>query len=396
LLYAVHASSSYRFVSQPLHNQVSRQTTTVSPQEHLYSMLAQLLNILLWPIHKLSLLIFPPSELDGLSAAVTAKAAQQFVSYLSAIQEGTIKQLSDDTPAPPSVNACWQASGFEAVRQQAQQNKSLILVYVHSLLHPQSERLCRNLLCHTDVLKFCQQDGVMALGLSVSTAAGLQLQQLLQLQALPCLALLQPTGSSTIALHFRAQGPALLNLPVDRLLRMFREAHQQQQSALAEQMARQMEREEEAALRRSQEEEYEAALAADRERQEQQDMERRKAKEEEERAEAEERAKEQKAEEEIGWAISLLQPEPEAGGTKLRFVLPSGAKLNRRFGKDETVAALRAFLFLHFKDNEIGITNIGMSTNFPRRTYSEEDNDLSLEAAGLVPQAVIMVQDLDA
>ena len=44
------------------------------------------------------------------------------------------------------------------------------------------------------------------------------------------------------------------------------------------------------------------------------------------------------------------------------------------------------------------ITNIGLSTNFPRQSFNdmEVDNDKTLMELGLVPQAVLMVQDLDA
>ena len=96
-----------------------------------------------------------------------------------------------------------------------------------------------------------------------------------------------------------------------------------------------------------------------------------------------------------------MQPEPDQGSAggcaNIRFVLPTGTKLLRRFAPDQTVAALRAFLVVHFHEKKIDIKNIGLSANFPRKTYnSEEDDNLTLVEAGIAPQAVLMVQDLDA
>ena len=79
----------------------------------------------------------------------------------------------------------------------------------------------------------------------------------------------------------------------------------------------------------------------------------------------------------------------------MRLVLPSGVKLNRRFYADDTIATVKAFLLVHFQENDQPqVQNIGLSTNFPKKTY--ENDQETLQEAGLVPQAVLMVQDLDA
>jgi FAS-associated factor 2 len=83
--------------------------------------------------------------------------------------------------------------------------------------------------------------------------------------------------------------------------------------------------------------------------------------------------------------------------TRLRFTLPNGKKLDRRFYSTlATVGTLRAYLIVHFHECNIEMKNFGLSTNFPRRVYSEDDDGLTLIDAGLSPQAVIMVQDLDS
>lgn len=75
----------------------------------------------------------------------------------------------------------------------------------------------------------------------------------------------------------------------------------------------------------------------------------------------------------------------------LRFL-----QVDRRFEADATVEEVRGFLMLYLGDNDIPIKNFSMTTNFPRRTYTEADNALSVVEAGLHPQAVLYVHDLDA
>lgn len=145
-------------------------------------------------------------------------------------------------------------------------------------------------------------------------------------------------------------------------------------------------------LRREQDAEYERALAADRERELQKQEELRI---QEELAEAERQAELVKTNA-IEEARKKILLEPASGGTKIRFCLPNGVKLNRKFESSQTVGDLKAFLRVHFEDESIEFGTIGLSTNFPRKSYNESgDEELTLEAAQLSPQAVLMVQDLD-
>jgi FAS-associated factor 2 len=386
-----------------------RNASTGSTMERWLAIVAQILRIVLWPLRRFSTAIFPSQEFDGLSSAVTAKAAQQFVTYLTSVQEARRKQQPSEEAAP-LVAQVWQATGFTALREQAVQNHALVLVYLHSPLHRASERICQQVLCHEAFLQYLQDAHVLGMGVSVHTALGAHLQQVLQATALPCLALLEPTGDAgTLQMLFRAQGPALLDLlqfdasttnraVEQQLLPFLRAALQHHQNVVAEQTVRRLQREEETELRRSQDEEYQATLLADQERERRVQEERERKEREQREVEEQEQAKLTAKEEALAMAMSLVQPEPAQGTPNIstvRFVLPSGAKLNRRFASDENIAALRAFLFLHFQEKNIPMTNIGLSTNFPKHSYNDADGQ-TLRDAGLVPQAVLMVQDLDA
>ena len=51
---------------------------------------------------------------------------------------------------------------------------------------------------------------------------------------------------------------------------------------------------------------------------------------------------------------------------------------------------------VYFNEQGIEMKNFGLSTNYPKKTFSEDDSQLTLEESGLAPQSVIMVQDLDS
>jgi FAS-associated factor 2 len=344
----------------------------------------KVLKALLWPMQKITAVLFPFNETDGLSSAVTAKAAEQFVSYL--------RSLTDNMDTSNQITAAWSAVGFAAAKQEAVGTQSLLLVYLHSPLHSESRKFCVRTLNTDPLLSWLQQDRILATGLSIHTAQGAQLQSMLDVTSFPAIAVLQPSGSS-LQLVLKAQGI----LHCSNLIPLLQAVQQRHQLALTEAEARRLRRQQESDLRRQQDEEYHATLRADQERERQLQEEREAAIAAAAAEEEARRQEEEAAANELERAKSLIRPEPSSGGTMVRFCLPNGSKINRRFESTQTVAALKAFLRLHCNDNEIAMGTIGLSTNFPRKTYNEDsDNDKTLEEAELVPQAVLMVLDLDA
>ena len=272
----------------------------------------------------------------------------------------------------------WTPLGWQEAQQRATEQSRLLLVYLWSPLGRS--------------IPVPHHESYIAVGYSTHTAQGRQLAQFLGVTTFPALALIQPLRHQKLQLLLRAQGPTLLatNLLSDYLAAA-RATHEHRR---AEQLARQLQQEEEALLRRQQDEEYQQALLADQERERQREVERR-AVLEAERIEQERVEQEAQAEANaLAEAQARVREEPASGGTMVRFVLPSGAKINRRFYSDETIGALQAFLKVHFTEQSIPIQRVSLSTNFPRKTYTDEE--VTLDEAGLSPQAVLMVQDLDA
>jgi FAS-associated factor 2 len=353
-----------------------------------FDLVAFILRLLLWPVRRASELLLPPGEYDGLSPAVTEKAAQQFVQHL--------KSLTATSTQQALVDASFSTLGFEALRQEAVNTHSLIVVYLHSPLHRQADVFLRTTILSQGILEFLNQHNVKTFGSSIHTSQGSSLANHLGVASYPVFAMLQPSTSSsgTAKLVFKAEGSTLLRMQPNQLLPLLNGTYHRFQMVIAEEVARRFEREHEAELRRQQDEEYREALRVDQERERQRQEER---ENEERRIQEEQERERQIAEAEtnrLETAKSMLRPEPASGGTRIQFQLPSGKKLDRRFENDETVASLKSFLTLHFAEHNPEIRNIALSTNFPKKNYDQDG--LTLTDSGLAPQAVLMVQDLDA
>lgn len=195
--------------------------------------------------------------------------------------------------------------------------------------------------------------------------------------------------------------------------------YQKHERGVLEAATRKHEQEQVALLRRQQDEEYQETLRQDQERERQRNEARLQAEREEaERKEAEERKVREEANR-LDKARALLRNEPPKGTPgcgRIRFRLPNGKQLDRRFGANETIGSLKAFLVLYFADELPGgdgkpaaskkddgaiVKRVALSTNFPKRIYGGEENengddDKTLKECDLCPQAVLMVQDLDA
>eukprot|EP00543_Licmophora_paradoxa_P002458 CAMPEP_0202453952 /NCGR_PEP_ID=MMETSP1360-20130828/11805_1 /ASSEMBLY_ACC=CAM_ASM_000848 /TAXON_ID=515479 /ORGANISM="Licmophora paradoxa, Strain CCMP2313" /LENGTH=278 /DNA_ID=CAMNT_0049073155 /DNA_START=249 /DNA_END=1082 /DNA_ORIENTATION=+ len=277
--------------------------------------------------------------------------------------------------------------GFAACKNEAAHTNSLLLVYLHSPLHRDANRVA-NVLCRDDLKNILHQ--MVCLGVSLHTAQGMQLSQLLSASAYPLLAVLQPSRSNTLELVLKIEGPHLVQMPSSTLTQHLQAVLTRHQVVQAEAEARRIQREQEAQLRAEQDAEYQATLAADQERSRLAEEERQRERTLQQEAEDAERRREEAIQNRLATALSLLTDEPTSGEiTRVRFQLPSGKRLDRKFGSHETLAVLRAFLTVHFSNNKMPeILNIGLSTNFPRKTYNNEhEYGMTLKEAGLAPQA---------
>lgn len=350
------------------------------------NLLSLIIRILLWPFNRLLSFLFPLHPHDGLSPSVTSKAAEAFAAYLLGL-----------VPSVPQLP--WEPLGFIACKNEALHKNALLVVYLHSPLHRDAAAMAKKM-CRDEIVAILAQPHLVPLGVSIHSGQGEQLAQLLGASAYPLLAVLQPTrGSNSMELILKIQGPALVNLSVGGLVGLLQASLRRHEHALAEIEVRRIQREQENQLRAEQDAEYHATLRADQERQRAQEEARQQLLRETQELEAAIQQEKAAKESRLQSARNLLKEEPVSGSiAQIRFVLPSGRKLVRKFGADETISVLRAFLTVFFHDNDFPeMPNIGLSSSFPKKTYNDEsDACLTLQDANLMPQAVLMVQDLDA
>jgi hypothetical protein len=504
------------------------------------TMITSVLRALSYPLHRAFFYMLPgnPNDYDGLSSAVTSKAALQFVNYIQSQQPKPIAmsplsnilniiplaRQSDQVEQENQiwVRDVWTVSGFMDAQQEAFRLNGLILVYLQSPFHYESQQFVQRILAHTQIVQWLahtQQPSthqsnhspVLCVGYSIHTAQGLYLSQLLSLSSYPFLALLQPknaTGNLTMLL--KVEGPLLVQMCRDMtmninnthhrfndminpttLLSQLQLAHARHVATVVERETQQLVRLQEQELRRQQDEEYQATLAADRERLRVLQEEKAADQREQEKIIDQETQKQLAKEMALTRAQALLRPEPPSSTAKtetikveavmeqamaaidlsssslpsltpsqtpmenhvrnissisttsnlsfnsnvsntalgspsrdkdlgvvqvsssatvtpdrgtsslstcmIRFVFPSGAKVNRRFVRDEdTVETLRAFVLLFCHENNISMSTIGLSTSYPKQSFNDDDcSNKTLEQLGFASQVVLMVQDLD-
>jgi FAS-associated factor 2 len=205
-------------------------------------------------VHRFFNALFPPHKFDGLSPAVTSQAAEDFSAYLL----GLVPSISE---------LPWAPLGFLACKNEAIQNNALLLIYLHSPLHREAENVARKF-CRDEIVSQLLNPHLVALGVSIHSAQGEQLAQLLGATAYPLLAVLQPTrGSNAMELILKVQGPALVELSVPNLMGLLQSSLHRHEQMLAEVEIRRLQRQQESELRAEQDAEYQAALQADQERQ---------------------------------------------------------------------------------------------------------------------------------
>jgi len=285
-------------------------------------------------------------------------------------------------------------SSFEDALLSASTERKALAVYLHSPWHPFSESFCRDILCSRSVLNSLAD--VRLWGGSIEQPDGYLASTKVQAASFPCIVLIATDRGRDARIVDRLyvddiNDPSLADRFAARIasVRAARPAPaavvNPAEARAAEERRRVLE-EQDAALR--------AAMEEDRRREEE--------KRARERQEEEERRRKQEEEErrvkEFENKKAQIRPEPATGSpgiTTLRFQFPGGSKMNRRFHESDTVQYVRDVLDIHLADQlKTPGLRYALVLNYPKKTI--EDNAVTLKDAGLVPQAVLFLQDLDA
>jgi hypothetical protein len=209
----------------------------------------------------------------------------------------------------------------------------------------------------------------------------------------PYIAVLEPPASERsrkAKLVERIEGTAAPEIIKEKL----KAAIDQFAGQIAQRVAARFEADERQRIRREQDEALARSMEEDRRREE----------ERQQVAQAEERAQ-QEAQQRVTSLErkrAAIVPEPSPSTprdemTTIRFQLGDGTRFQRRFAASTTMQELRDFLDVELFDRDLVIENYCVVLNFPKKSFGPQDDmNLTLEQNGLVPQAVLFVQDLDA
>jgi hypothetical protein len=339
-------------------------------------------NSVLPPLPSKPISILIKEAFTGQSSESSASAARRFAAEFDKI-------VGADSSAPEFFE-----SSFEDALLSASTERRMLAVYLHSPLHPMTDFFCREVLCSRLVLNALAD--VRVWGGSIDHVEGYLASTKVQAAGFPCIVLIATDRGrdAKIVDRLYIDDPSEPNLPERFAARIAAARNFRPQPAAAAAPVDQREVDE----RRRVVEEQDAALRQAME----EDRRRAEEKRERERAEEAERQRkiqeEKRKEEEFASKRARIRPEPDASTPEIaniRFQFPGGSKILRRFNGSDTVGYVRDVLDIHLVDVlKTPSLRYALMLNYPKKTL--EDNEVSLKDAGLVPQAVVFLQDLDA
>jgi FAS-associated factor 2 len=299
----------------------------------------------------------------------------------------------------------------ETAYRNARESSSFFLVYLHSSIHDSTDTFCNNILCNDEFLSYINAN-FMVWGGDVDQRDAYTTARVLQATSFPFLGILVwPADKRNPLLLERVEisSGANADINVTGLIERFTKCIAKHEGLILASRRVQQERETRRLLREQQEREYNESLRADQEREEalkrEADERTRIIEEEEERKslkEAMELSKKLTQQQKIDEKTIRVGEEPEHNpkmNTRLQLKYPDGTRTIRRFSKTATLNLVCDFIDIEMITKNLEIENYSLNLNFPRRTFrcrDEETSILTLEEAGLHPQAVLFIQNLDA
>jgi len=285
---------------------------------------------------------------------------------------------------------------FISAMEQSKREGKCLLVYLHSPLHYNSEAFCRSVLS-AEAFVNCANDNFMCWGCDVTSPDGYLTSQRLGVTDFPAVVLVAVVGSER-KIVARLEGMIGEQTMVAGLMQAVNQNREMLDRIVAAQQQQATERE----YQEAQQRQFREAVEADTRREE----ELQRAAEEQEAAEEATRLQEALLlSQQLNRQSSLersrskleLGPEPTEGNmVRIRFKLPSGKKLQRKFLATDTFELVRAFVSVSLSDMDQNIDNFNLNTQFPKRSFTADEAALTLQEAGLSGAVALFVQDLDS
>lgn len=302
----------------------------------------------------------------------------------------------------------FEGGSYQTAVSEAHRQSKLLLVYLHSPVHEDTDRFCRNVMCSQSFSEFVDSTFITWAG-SIHNVEAYSLCTQLGVTTFPTVAVFQCQSERSIKVIDKLCGYSDELSILEKLRAMAAIQH----TVINRSRAVDLQRQQEANLRAEQDRDYQQAMEMDRQaiaREEEEHRRREAAEQEEQLNSAIELSKALDVESALIRLKNNLPPEPPAPapGTdkksvtvaEIRFQLPSsagsagGAKISRRFHQTDTVQLIYDYLSVYFYDEKIPIKNFIVSTNFPKTEIT--DKSLTIDQVGLFPRGALFVTDLDA
>jgi len=284
---------------------------------------------------------------------------------------------------------------YRQAMSKASNEDKLLFVYLHSGSHPDSAPFVKAMFCNSDAVANVLQERMVCWGGSVEYLDAHRLSGLLSTSAYPCVAVLQPPSDSrsgSAKLLTRVEGKSTSEAIYSSLVG----ASESHANIVAQRMMQRVEATERQNIRDEQDRELQEAMEIDRRRQQVRDQEELLQKEQENQLEKEKEMVLNR----MATLENALGKEPQdisdGKGTMIRFQLPDGTKFTRKFSSNDSLTSIRDFMEYELHKRNTGIVNFALAMNFPKKIFGPDgDCTISVKDAGLIPQAVLFVQDLD-
>jgi len=309
----------------------------------------------------------------------------------------TMKFIDDYNLNYRRIHPTFHPDSYQSAVALAFSSSKFLLIYLHSPMHDDTNRFCRQVFGSQQLTTLADQF-MITWGGKIWDPEAYDLSCQLKATSYPFIALLVCQNDRMVQVAEKIQGyvdEVELCTRLQNIMNTFN-------SLMAANRAEAERRAEAVRLREQQDREYQESAVADRQAEERQRQ---------EEFERERREEEQKQQEELAQAVelskqlshadsirkkreSLVEPAALPDVATIRFQLPKGTKLSRRFHKTDTAQSIMDFLAVHFFDNGNEVQNFTVSTHFPKM----EINDMTrtVDDLSLYPRGMLYVQDLDA
>ena len=303
--------------------------------------------------------------------------------------------LSDFERRYSDVHPEFHGRSYKSAVREAFRESKFLIIYLHSPLHENTDQFCQQVICKREVADYCNRSAVTWAG-SVWDTEAYELSHQLRVATYPFVAMLMCRSEGMAEVVDRYQGTIEAGSLLNRLRNVMLSFQTNMNSARVQQQRRRAD----SILREEQDRDFretEAQDRANRERREREAAESR-AREEEVRVQQErEAAVAEEAKATMQRRVEQMQAEPTTSTdvATVRFQLPNGSKVTRRFEKGALIRSVYDWLEVHLFSVQSETTRFSISTAHPKVELKDEHLDSTVESVGLFPRGMLYVQDLD-